>query len=132
MKVSLSSGHEAGRLRIESWSLQAFSLAPFFSLLRSVLVNAVRVNVKYYFTSPSMRLTRFSPPLRGPLVGDKWISRQLSTLLPVKIGSQDYFRVGDIHVSNCEGGLMHPYLPSADVTRELPLFQKRRQMRSGI
>ena len=39
---------------------------------------------------------------------------------------------GRQHVSNCEGGLMPPYLPSADVTRELPLFQKRRQMRSGI
>jgi hypothetical protein len=46
--------------------------------------------------------------------------------------SVKFLESGRQHVSNCEGGLMPPYLPSADVTRELPLLQKRRQMRSGI
>jgi hypothetical protein len=72
-----------------------------------------------------------SPPLRGPLVGDKRIPRQLSNLLFVKLVLK-LLPSRRQNVSNCEGGLMPPYLPSADVTRELPLFQKRRQMRSGI
>jgi len=40
--------------------------------------------------------------------------------------------VGRQHVRNCGGGLIPRFLLSVTVTRELPLFQKRQQMESGI